>query len=142
MIKKYRKCFTLVELLVVIAIIGILASVVLVSLNSAREKARDARRIADLRTMSLALESYYDDQATPAYPASTSSLSPAYLTSVPNDPQSGSAYLYNTASCSPANQAYMLGATLENSSHSVLGDDLDGTVCGQGCADPIYCISP
>jgi len=60
--------FTLVELLVVIAIIGVLASVVLVSLNSARTKARDVRRIADFKQVQLALELFYDSQGR--YPQS------------------------------------------------------------------------
>src|SRR3989339_2156406 len=57
---KNQKGFTLIELLVVIAIIGILSSVVLASLNSARAKARDTKRIADFRQIQTALELFYD----------------------------------------------------------------------------------
>lgn len=54
------KGFTLIELLVVISIIGLLSSVVLASLNTARVKARDARRKADLAQIRTALHLYYD----------------------------------------------------------------------------------
>ncbi|MFA6459226.1 MAG: type II secretion system protein [Candidatus Paceibacterota bacterium] len=58
--KKYTKGFTLIELLVVIAIIGILASVVLVSLNSARQKGKDARVISDVQQLRTDAESAYN----------------------------------------------------------------------------------
>ena len=58
---KRNKGFTLIELLVVVAIIGVLASIILSSLNSARAKARDARRESDIKTIQTALEMYYLD---------------------------------------------------------------------------------
>ncbi len=63
--KKYTRGFTLIELLVVIAIIGILASVVLVSLNSARSKGKDARIISDVQQIRTALESGYNGSGYP-----------------------------------------------------------------------------
>ncbi len=55
-----KRGFTLIELLVVIAIIGILSSVVLVSLNSARKKGTDTRVISDVQETRTALESGYN----------------------------------------------------------------------------------
>lgn len=61
--------FTLIELLVVIAIIGILSSVVLASLNTARGKGSDAKIKAQLQAVRSATEIYYDGGQT--YTAST-----------------------------------------------------------------------
>ena len=72
-IRSQNKGFTLIELLVVIAIIGLLASIVLVSLNTAREKARDTKRLSIISQVNLAMEMYYDKYGH--YPDSTSSPS-------------------------------------------------------------------
>ena len=58
---KKNKGFTLIELLVVIAIIGILSSVVLASLNSARQKGQDAAIKADLNSIRAQAEIYFDN---------------------------------------------------------------------------------
>ena len=67
--KKYNSGFTLIELLVVIAIIGLLASIVLVALNTSRQKSRIAKRVADLNQIATALELYYNDNNN-VYPLS------------------------------------------------------------------------
>src|SRR3989344_5698152 len=91
--------FTLIELLVVIAIIGILSSVVLASLNT-------ARRVSDLESIRTALELYYSSNN--AYPNTSSNwvsstaaqpwipgLTSTYISSVPKDPANiGSPELY------------------------------------------------
>jgi len=58
---KKQKGFTLIELLVVIAIIGLLSTLAVVALNNARQKSRDARRVADIKQIQTAFELYYND---------------------------------------------------------------------------------
>ncbi|MBI2631065.1 prepilin-type N-terminal cleavage/methylation domain-containing protein [Candidatus Nomurabacteria bacterium] len=99
---KTIKGFTLIELLVVVAIIGLLSSIVMASLNTARAKARDAQRISSIKQVQTALELYYDTKGF--YPASpdspfpggvvTAALTPNYISQMPKDPTNVEPYVY------------------------------------------------
>jgi prepilin-type N-terminal cleavage/methylation domain-containing protein len=83
--KGFKKGFTLIELLVVVAIIGILASVVLASLNTARSKGSDAAVKANLDDMRAQAAIDYDSWSNHYYNSTGGSL-PVAITTV------GSAY--------------------------------------------------
>ena len=76
--------FTLIEIMVVIAIIALLASVVLVTLAAAKQKSRDAKRLADVRQLASAMELYFNDNTS--FPATLGPLTPTYIKSLPTYP--------------------------------------------------------
>ena len=130
---KFRKNqgFTLIELLVVIAIIGVLASVVLASLNTARKKSRDARRIADIKQIQLALELSFDSASPNTYPATLAALQTGgFIPVVPNEPLGGwPAYRY----CQRTATSYALGASLEITPNDLLANDVDANYTTGNC---------
>lgn len=140
-----EKGFTLIELLVVIAIIGILSSVVLASLNSARRKSRDARRQADLKQLQTALELYYNDNN--AYPISatqanavtalTALSSSGFIATIPEDPSGGSAhYVYKSTA---SGSSYCIGATTEGTAPA---SSCNTTTLGSSLTDVNYSVGP
>ena len=142
------KGFTLIELLVVIAIIGLLSSVVLASLNAARDKANDSRRKQDLQQLAKALTMYHLDTGTLPGPLgcysvkknsnenygldNPSYVNPAfigtYISSIPADPVWGGRgragdYMYFNS----GNGKAMLWATLAGTGNSTMAPGTCGT---------------
>ncbi|MDO8493453.1 MAG: type II secretion system protein [bacterium] len=125
--------FTLIELLVVIAIIGILSSVVIVSLNSSRGKARNAKREVDMEAIQKALALYYDSNNS--YPDAIGSLVTAgLLSTTPVAPNIGESYHYVRSNDA---LSYHLGTDLEGIvSGGVLANDRD---CNSNDTPPTNC---
>lgn len=152
-----QRGFTLIELLVVIAIIGILSSVVLASLNSARSKARDTTRKQNIDQLVKAINLYYNQNGT--LPGTnvchtvtnggvnltqfTNHLVPTFIKELPKDPTitgiNAGNYVYQKISNTSGQ--FLVCALMENASAGNMSPVVDLTACTGGVANYNYCVS-
>jgi len=136
---RIQRAFTLIELLVTISIIGILATLFIANLNSARSRARDAQRKSDLRNIQTALRLYSNDKGGFPYDGvnatthtgkiygcgvngisvcdwgtefSAGSPTSIYMTTLPKDPLTSQSYKYTYY----GKESFIIDACLENTS--------------------------
>ena len=157
--------FTILEMLTVIFIVGVLSSVVVVGLQSSRQKARDDERYAHLAQLQIALEMYYNGCGR-QYPATLNPTADngcpttgggvtfaTFLKSgaLPTDPKDGSDYMYAVNDATTPTD-YVLKATFETP-HAALSKDVDGAnvlSAGIDCDEDeattppnrFYCVKP
>lgn len=135
---RFKRGFTLIELLVVVSIIGILASLVVISVSGARARARDNRRIADISALQQAVELYIARKGEPPVSANSSGYEcikvdrgtgkklqdENLIDQIPQDPKGtaggcqagnewGYYYKYNAAANSDSRKYYVLGTAME-----------------------------
>ncbi len=140
--------FTLIELLVVIAIIGLLSTIIAAPIQNARKKARDAKKIAELKSLQLAIEQYGESNDA-NYPLTLSQLSPAYMPLLPtfsasttSSPRDAYVYVTYTASSTGSSDqifSFHIGSKLEvygpaldtdrDCVFGLLGSELDNPFC-------------
>lgn len=102
-----KQGFTLIELLVVIAIIGILSTLAIVAFGNSRIRARDGKRLADMKQLSTALSLYYNENKAyptmivPGQPLASPDGKTVYIGKIPSNPAPR-----NDGSCGGSDYAY------------------------------------
>ena len=139
---KSARGFTLIELLVVIAIIGVLASVVLASLNNARRKSRDARRLTDIKQIGIALQLHFDGAGAAQFPLGVAKcdasadadnenglrvlVAGSYIPTVPRDPSNlATCYSYVSGAINSLRTTFHVAGVLEDAASPALTGDRD-----------------
>ncbi len=146
-----KKGFTILELLVVISVLVILIGIAIPRFKGMQDAAKVAQAKGELQTMQAAIESYYMNQTTKAYPASNATVgasvlstqSPQIISSTPPYDPFGSTstteYIYTKSANGSHYVIYSVGAAGSGSASIVNGGTVtvsSGGLCvtnGSGC---------
>jgi general secretion pathway protein G len=138
--------FTMIELLIVVSIIGILASMIILTTSGSRIKARDARRMSDMKSLVTAQELYYSDighyftcsatlgDCVPKNSRNYPSSIGARMSKTPTDPKNsgttctGDSYIYCGLDNTGNNQQFCYFAKLEENAASYITASLKGNM--------------
>ncbi|HEU0080679.1 MAG TPA: prepilin-type N-terminal cleavage/methylation domain-containing protein [Candidatus Paceibacterota bacterium] len=130
--------FTLIEILLVLAITGFLTGIVLASTTVSRAKARDTRRVSDMKEIQLGLALYYE--VNKAYPSGTGMaplgvlVTDKYLPELPSDPGGGT---YEYASYN-GDKSYCIGAKLDDVSSAPNDNVTTNATCNTALPNSNY----
>lgn len=131
-----KKGFTLIELLIVIAIIALLATLAIISLTTAQRKARDTKRLADVKSIQSSVELYFSDNADyPGADTATFTSDMSTYMQVPNPPNDDSNYVY--AVTNDGTTGYVMRCTLEDTGHESMNNSSTRSVAF-GAGDTQY----
>lgn len=143
------RAFTLVELLVVVSIIGLLATIIMVSLSGIGEKGNNAKRLSDMRSIHTALIASYYASVPYHFPTATEGIAELVtnklLDSNPIDPDSGSNYAYTPVSRAGAEGCLLTACKDFTLCAGLEPFDATGTPAGyfkcdkDGCAESATC---
>ncbi len=146
-----KKGFTILELLVVISVLVILIGIAIPRFKGMQDAAKVAQAKGELQTMQAAIESYYMNQTTKAYPASNATVGASVLSTqapqiIPSTPPydpfgatSSTEYVYTKGADGSYYVIYSVGATGSGSASIVNGGTVTvtgGALCvtnGSGC---------
>jgi prepilin-type N-terminal cleavage/methylation domain-containing protein len=139
--KRSSQGFTLIEMLVVIAIIGILMTIIFGNITTSRQKARDGKRISDLKEIQLALQQFFAAckqfpdslTASAACPDGSGYTFGQFLKDIPADPSTGTSYDYTVTGSN-----FCLGTVFEVSNSISAVNDNAG--CSTGNPSDSYTL--
>ncbi len=149
LLPKNNKAFTLIELLVVIAIIGILGTLAIIALQQARSRARDSKRVADMKQVQTSLDLFYNQHNR--YPTADEwnsgvigTTGEIFMTEIPKAPAVAD------GNCSEEENSYVYIPSDDNSSYQIsfcIGKEVSNLVAGNLCLTPggvenKSCIAP